>query len=186
MIFASDFRNGVTFEMSGEPCVVLEFQFVKPGKGATFVRTRYKNLFSGAIKEEVFNPNDTFPEVHVETRKMQYLFNDGENYCFMDMETYEELPLKWDAVENAIKYLRENDYATVKLYKGKAFLVEPPMFVDLKVVETDSGIKGDLASSVTKAATVETGAIIQVPIFIGVGERIRIDTRTGQYLGRSF
>ena len=185
MIYAGDFRKGITFEINGEPHVVLDFQHVKPGKGAAFVRTKYRNILSGATREEAFNPNDKFPKAHIETKVMQYLYNDGELYYFMDPETYDQIPLAENTVEEAMKYLRENDEATIKFYKGSAFLVEAPNFVDLKVIETEPGIKGDTATNVTKAATVETGAVIQVPIFIEEGEVIQIDTRTGDYLGRS-
>ena len=185
MIYASDFRKGVTFEINGEPHVVLDFQHVKPGKGAAFVRTKYKNILSGATCEEAFNPNDKFPKAHIDTKQMQYLYSDGEFYYFMDQETYDQIPLGFDIVEDAIKYLRENDIATIKFYKGNAFLVEAPNFVDLKVIETEPGVKGDTATNVTKAATVETGATVQVPIFIEAGEVVKIDTRTGEYLSRS-
>jgi elongation factor P len=185
MIYAGDFRKGMTFEINGEPHVVLDFQHVKPGKGAAFVRTKYRNILSGATREEAFNPNDKFPKAHIETKQMQYLYNDGELYYFMDQETYDQIPITAEQVEEAIKYLRENDVATLKFYKDSAFLVEAPNFVDLKVIETEPGVKGDTATNVTKAATVETGAIVQVPIFIEEGEIIQIDTRTGDYLGRS-
>lgn len=185
MIYASDFRKGITFEINGEPHVVLDFQHVKPGKGAAFVRTKYKNILTGATREEAFNPDDKFPKAHIETKKMQYLYNDGELYYFMDMESYEQVPIAHDQVEDAIKFLRENDEATIKFYQGAPFLVEAPNFVDLKVIETEPGVKGNTATNVTKAATVETGAVVQVPIFIEEGEVIQIDTRTGEYLGRS-
>ncbi|MBQ0018740.1 MAG: elongation factor P [Clostridiales bacterium] len=185
MIYASDFRNGVTFEMNGKPHVVLSFQHVKPGKGAAFVRTKYRNILTGATREEAFNPNDKFPKAHIETKQMQYLYNDGELYYFMDVDTYDQVPLTAELVADAVKYIRENDMATVKFYKENAFTVEAPNFVDLEVVETEPGVKGDTATNVTKAATVETGAVVQVPIFINEGERIQIDTRTGEYLGRS-
>ena len=185
MIYASDFRKGITFEMNGEPHVVLDFQHVKPGKGAAFVRTKYRNILTGATREEAFNPNDKFPKAHIETKQMQYLYNDGELYYFMDTDTYDQVPLTAELVEEAIKYIRENDMATVKFYKDNAFDVEPPNFVDLEVIETEPGVKGDTATNVTKAATVETGAVIQVPIFINEGEKIQIDTTTGEYLGRA-
>ena len=185
MIYASDFRKGITFEMNGEPHVVLDFQHVKPGKGAAFVRTKYRNILTGATREEAFNPNDKFPKAHIETKQMQNLYNDGELYYFMDTETYDQVPLTAELVAEAIKYIRENDMATVKFYKDNAFDVEAPNFVDLEVIETEPGVKGDTATNVTKAATVETGAVIQVPIFINEGERIQIDTRSGEYLGRS-
>ena len=185
MIYASDFRKGITFEINGEPHVVLDFQHVKPGKGAAFVRTKYKNILSGATREEAFNPDDKFPKAHIETKVMQYLYSDGELYYFMDPETYDQIPLSLEQVEEAMKYLRENDEATIKFDKGNAFMVEAPNFVDLKIIETEPGVKGNTATNVTKAATVETGAVIQVPIFIEEGEVIQIDTRTGEYLGRS-
>ena len=185
MIYASDFRKGITFEMNGEPHVVLDFQHVKPGKGAAFVRTKYRNILTGATREEAFNPNDKFPKAHIETKQMQYLYNDGELYYFMDTDTYDQVPLTAELVAEAVKYIRENDMATVKFYKDNAFDVEAPNFVDLEVIETEPGVKGDTATNVTKAATVETGAVIQVPIFINEGERIQIDTRSGEYLGRS-
>ena len=185
MIYASDFRKGITFEMNGEPHVVLDFQHVKPGKGAAFVRTKYRNILTGATREEAFNPNDKFPKAHIETKQMQYLYNDGELYYFMDQETYDQVPLTAELVQEAIKYIRENDVATVKFYKDNAFDVEAPNFVDLEVIETEPGVKGDTATNVTKAATVETGAVIQVPIFINEGEKIQIDTRSGEYLGRT-
>jgi elongation factor P len=182
---AGEFRNGMTLEIEGKVYQVIEFLHVKPGKGAAFVRTKYKNILSGATREEAFNPDDKFPKAHIETRKMQYLYNDGELYYFMDPETFDQIPLSADQVEEAMKYLRENDEATIKFYKGSAFLVEAPNFVDLVVIETEPGVKGNTATNVTKAATVETGAIIQVPIFIESGEKIQIDTRTGEYLGRA-
>ena len=185
MISASDFRKGITFEMNGEPHVVLDFQHVKPGKGAAFVRTKYRNILTGATREEAFNPNDKFPKAHIETKQMQYLYSDGELYYFMDQETFDQVPLTANLVEEAVKYIRENDMATVKFYNGTAFDVEAPNFVDLEVIDTEPGVKGDTATNVTKAATVETGAVIQVPIFINTGEKIQIDTRSGEYLGRS-
>lgn len=185
MISASDFRKGITFEINGAPHVVIDFQHVKPGKGAAFVRTKYKNILTGAIREEAFSPDDRYPKAHIETKKMQYLYSDGELYYFMDPETYDQVPLGLDMVEDALKYIRENDEVTVKSYNGTAFLVEAPNFVDLEVTDTEPGFKGDTTNNVTKPATVETGAVIQVPIFIDIGEKIQIDTRTGEYLGRS-
>ena len=185
MIYASDFRKGMTFDINGEPHVVLDFQYVKPGKGAAFVRTKYRNILTGATREEAFSPSDKFEQAHIETKKMQYLYNDGTLYYFMDPETYDQVPLAFELVEDAIKYIKENDEVTVKFYQGNAFTVEAPNFVDLIVTETEPGVKGNTATNVTKAATVETGAVIQVPIFIEEGEKIQIDTRTGEYLGRS-
>lgn len=185
MITAGDFRKGMTFELDGEPNVVVDFQHVKPGKGAAFVRTKYKNIITGAIRETAFNPTEKFNEARIETRKMQYLYNDGDLYYFMDPETYEQIPVGQDLMGDAVKYIRENDEATLRFYENSCFAVEPPNFVDLTVTETEPGIKGDTATNVTKAATVETGAVIQVPIFIEEGEKIQIDTRSGEYLGRS-
>ena len=185
MVNAGDFRKGITFQLNGEPHVVLDFQHVKPGKGAAFVRTKYRNILTGATREEAFNPNDKFPKAHIETKQMQYLYEDGDLYYFMDGETYEQIPISKDKVEEAMKYLRENDEATIKFYNNAPFLVEAPNFVNLAVVETEPGVKGDTATNVTKAAIVETGASIQVPIFISEGEIIQIDTRTGDYLGRA-
>lgn len=185
MLTASEFRRGITFVMDGDPCVVLDFQHVKPGKGAAFVRTKYRNILTGATKEEAFSPSDKFDTAHIETRQMQYLYSDDNLYYFMDQETYEQIPLPYEQVEDAIKYLRENDFATIKFYEGNAFQVEAPNFVDLKVIETEPGIRGDTATNVTKSATVETGAVVQVPIFIEEGELIQIDTRSGEYLSRS-
>ncbi|AOY77060.1 elongation factor P [Clostridium formicaceticum] len=184
MISAGDFRKGVTFEMNGEPFVVLDFQHVKPGKGAAFVRTKYKNLKTGATREEAFNPSDKFPRAHIETKEMQYLYNDGELYYFMDNETFEQTPLTLDEVEDAIKFLKENENATIKFYQGKAFQVDPPNFVELEVTAADPGVKGDTASNVTKSATLETGAVIQVPLFVNEGDKVRVDTRTGDYMSR--
>jgi elongation factor P len=185
MVSAGEFRKGITFEINGEPHVILDFQHVKPGKGAAFVRTKYKNILTGAIREEAFNPNDKFENAHIETKQMQYLYNDGDLYYFMDQESYEQVPLTSEQVEDAMQWLRENDNATIKFFKDKAFLVEAPNFVVLKIVETEPGVKGDTATNVTKGATVETGAVVQVPIFIEEGEVIKIDTRTGDYLGRA-
>ena len=185
MIYASDFRKGRTFQINGEPHVVLDFLHVKPGKGAAFVRTKYKNIITGATREEAFNPDDKFEEAIIETKKMQYLYDMDGLYYFMDPETYDQIPLGAEQVEDAIKFMRPNDEATVKFFQGNAFLVEAPSFVDLEVIETEPGVKGNTATNGTKAATVETGAVVQVPIFIETGEKIQIDTRTGEYLGRA-
>ena len=185
MVSTGDFRKGVTFEMNGQPYVVVDFQHVKPGKGAAFVRTKYKSLLTGAIREEAFNPSDKFPKAHIETKEMQYLYSDGELYHFMDNETFEQFPLTFEQVEGAIKYIKENDNATIKFYKGKCFSVEAPTFVILAISETEPGIKGDTASNTFKKATVETGAIINVPLFVNEGDNVKIDTRTGDYLSRA-
>ena len=185
MISAGDFRKGITFEMNGEPHVILDFQHVKPGKGSPFVRTKYKNILTGATREEAFNPSDKFPKAHIETKKMQYLYSDGELYYFMDQETFELEPLDGSVLDDGFKFVKENDICTVMSYKGKVFGVEVPNFVDLVVTETEPGFAGNTATNVTKPATVETGAEVKVPLFINEGDKIQIDTRTGEYLGRS-
>ncbi|MBA1337003.1 MAG: Translation elongation factor P [Firmicutes bacterium] len=184
MISAGDFKKGITFEMDGQVYQVLDFQHVKPGKGAAFVRTKYKNIVTGAIQERAFNPSDKFPRAHIDTKEMQYLYDDGDLYYFMDSETYEQVPLGKDMVEDAILYLRPNDMATIKFFKGNAFSVDPPNFVELEVVDTEPGFKGDTAQNTTKPATVETGAVVHVPLFVEVGDIVRIDTRTGEYMSR--
>lgn len=184
MVSAGDFRKGVTFIKDGELCLVLDFQHVKPGKGAAFVRTKYRNLKTGSIREETFNPNDKFAKANIETKQMQYLYADGDLYYFMDNETYDQVPLNYEQVEDAIKFLKENDSATIRFHEGQAFQVEAPNFVELEIVETEPGVKGDTATNVTKNATVETGAIVQVPMFINMGDKVKIDTRTGDYLSR--
>ena len=185
MISAGDFRKGITFEMNGEPHVILDFQHVKPGKVSPFVRTKYKNILTGATREEAFNPSDKFPKAHIETKKMQYLYSDGELYYFMDNDTFDQIPLHYDQVEEALKFTRENDEVTVKFYKGAPFMVESAQFVDLLITDTEPGFAGNTAQGATKPATVETGFTLQVPLFINEGERIQIDTRTGEYMGRS-
>ncbi|WP_026487545.1 elongation factor P [Caldanaerobius polysaccharolyticus] len=184
MISAGDFKKGVTIELDGQIYTVVDFQHVKPGKGAAFVRTRIKNVVTGAVIERTFNPTEKVEEAHIERKDMQYLYNDGTFYYFMDTETYEQLPLSRDVVEDAMKFLKENMIATVKSYKGKVFSVEPPTFVELEVVETEPGFKGDTATGGSKPAKVETGAVIQVPLFVDVGDVIKIDTRTGEYIER--
>jgi elongation factor P len=184
MISAGEFRKGVTFQVNSRPCVVIDFQHVKPGKGAAFVRTKYKDLITGAIREEAFNPSEKFPRANINTRTMQYLYNDGELYYFMDNDTYEQVPIQKNLMEEAIRYIKENDNATLKFYEGNCFIVEPPNFVELKVTEAEPSVKGDTASNVTKKVIVETGAEINVPLFVDEGDTIKIDTRTGDYLSR--
>lgn len=181
---AGDVRNGTTFELDNSVYKVVEFQHVKPGKGAAFVRTKLKNVINGSVIEKTFNPSEKLQGAEIEKREMQYLYNDGELYYFMDEETYDQIPLNYEQVEDAIKFLKENEVATIRFYQGQAFQVEAPNFAELEVVETEPGIKGDTASNVTKAATVETGAVVQVPLFINQGDKIKIDTRTGEYLSR--
>ncbi|MCR1897985.1 elongation factor P [Irregularibacter muris] len=184
MISAGDFRKGLTFEMDGEVYSIVDFQHVKPGKGAAFVRTKIKNIKTGGAVEKTFNPNDKYPRAHIETKEMQYLYHDGELYYFMDLENYEQIPLNQDQVEDAVKYIKENMNAVIRFHKGQAFSVEPPNFVELEVIETEPGFKGDTATGANKPATVETGATITVPLFVNIGDVIRIDTRTGEYMER--
>ena len=185
MISASEFRNGVTFDMDGKVMQVIEFQHVKPGKGAAFVRVKMKNVISGAVTETSFNPTAKFPTAYVERKKMEYSYNDGELYYFMDPETYELEPIDKNSLGDAFRFVKENDVCVVMSYKGNVFGVEPPRFVDLVVTHTEPGFAGNTATNVTKPATVETGAEIKVPLFINEGDKINIDTTTGEYLGRS-
>lgn len=185
MISAGDFRNGITFEMDGNVVQVIEFQHVKPGKGAAFVRTKYKNVITGAVVERSFNPTDRYPTAYIERKDMQYLYSDGDLYYFMDMETYEQQPIDKSKLGPAFQFVKENMEVKVLSYKGNVFGVEPPNFVELEVTETDPGFKGDTATNATKPATLETGAEIKVPLFINQGDMIRIDTRTGEYMERA-
>ena len=185
MISAGDFRNGVTFDMDGKVMQVVEFQHVKPGKGAAFVRAKIKNVITGAVTETTFNPSDKFENAYVERRDMEYSYNDGNLYYFMDNETYELEPLDQSLLGDNFKFVKENMTCTVMSYKGKVFSVEPPNFVDLVVTATDPGFKGDTATNVLKPATLETGAEVKVPLFINEGEKIRIDTRSGEYMERA-
>ncbi len=182
---AGEFRNGVTFEMDGQVQQVIEFQHVKPGKGAAFVRVKMKNVVTGAVTETSFNPTAKFEEAFVERREMQYLYNEGDLYYFMDNETYEQIPISKDTLGDDFRFVKANENVKVLSYKGSVFAVEPPLFVELEITETEPGVKGNTATNVLKPATVETGAVVKVPIFIEQGERIQIDTRTGEYLGRS-
>ena len=184
MITAGDFRKGVTVEWDNGVWVIVDFQHVKPGKGAAFVRTKIKNIMTGAVVERTFNPTDKMPRAHIETKEMQYLYNDGELYYFMDTETYEQLPLNKSEVEDVIQFVKENENVSVRFFKGKAFSVEAPNFVEMEIVDTEPGFKGDTASNTTKPATTETGYVVSVPLFINVGDRVRIDTRTGDYMER--
>ena len=184
MITAGDFRNGVTFEMDGNVMQVIEFQHVKPGKGAAFVRTKMKNVITGAVVETSFNPTAKFENAYVERKEMQYLYKDGDLYYFMDMETYEQMPLNESQLSDNFKFVKENEMVKIVSYKGNVFSVEPPTFVELAVTETEPGVRGDTATNVTKPATLETGAVIKVPIFINEGDVLKIDTRTGEYLSR--
>ena len=184
MITAGDFRNGVTFAMEGKVMQVVEFQHVKPGKGAAFVRTKMRNVITGAVTETSFNPTAKFEQAFVDRKDMEYSYNDGDLYYFMDMESYEMTPINKDVLGDNFKFVKENMTCKIMSYKGSVFGVEPPNFVELEVTESDPGVKGDTATNVTKPAILETGAEIKVPLFINPGDRIRIDTRTGEYLER--
>ncbi len=185
MITAGDFRNGVTFELDGKVMQVVEFQHVKPGKGAAFVRTKMKNVITGAVTETSFNPTDKFENATVERRQMEYSYQDGDLYYFMDPETYDLVPIDGSVLNDNFKFVKENMTCTVYSYKDKIYNVEPPTFVELQVTKSDPGERGNTATNVTKPATLETGAEIKVPLFINEGEMIRIDTRTGEYLERA-
>lgn len=184
MISAGDFRNGRTFEHEGNVYQIVEFQHVKPGKGAAFVRTKLKNIISGGVVEKTFRPTEKFEEAHIDRRDMQYSYNDGDLYYFMDPETYDMIPINKADVQDAMKFVKENDTCKIMSYKGSVFGIEPPTFVELMVTETEPGFKGDTATNTTKPATLETGAVIQVPTFIDNNELIRVDTRTGEYMER--
>ena len=182
MITASDFRNGKTFEYEGKVMQVVEFQHVKPGKGAAFVRTKMKNVITGAVTETSFNPTAKFEEAFIERKEMEYSYMDDNLYYFMDTETYDMIPLNADQLGDAFKFVKENTPCKVLSYKGKVFGVEPPNFMELEVIKTEPGVRGDTATNVTKPATLETGAEIKVPLFINEGDRIQVDTRTGEYM----
>ncbi|WP_461204350.1 elongation factor P [Clostridium sp. DL1XJH146] len=184
MFSAGEIRKGTTFETDGQVFTVVEFLHVKPGKGAAFVRTKLKNVMTGGVVEKSFNPTAKLQEAIIERKEMQYLYADGDLYYFMDGETYEQIPLSYSEVENAIKYLKENMFAVIKFFKGTAFSVEPPNFVELLITECEPGVKGNTTSNVMKPATLETGAIVNVPLFINEGDSIRVDTRTGDYMER--
>ena len=185
MISAGDIRNGITFEMDGKVMQVIEFQHVKPGKGAAFVRVKMRNVITGGVTETSLNPSAKFPTAYIERKKMEYSYNDGELYYFMDGETYELVPLNADVLDDSFKFVKENDTCTIMSYKGNVFGVEVPNFVELEVTDTDPGFAGNTATNALKPATVETGAEVKVPLFIEIGEKIQIDTRTGEYLGRA-
>ena len=179
MISAGDFRNGVTIEYEGNVYQIIEFQHVKPGKGAAFVRTKLKNIISGGVVEKTFRPTEKCPTARIDRKDMQYLYNDGDLYYFMDTENYEQLPISQDNVGDSLKFVKENDMCKVCSYNGNVFAIEPPMFVELVVTDTEPGFKGDTATGATKPATVETGATVSVPLFVNVDDVIKIDTRTG-------
>ena len=185
MISAGDIRNGVTFELDGKVMQVIEFQHVKPGKGAAFVRVKMRNVITGGVTETSLNPSAKFPTAYVERKKMEYSYNDGDLYYFMDGETYELVPIEKSLLDDSFRFVKENDTCTVMSYKGNVFGVEPPRFVDLEVTSTEPGFAGNTATNTLKPATLETGAEVKVPLFINEGERISIDTTTGEYLGRA-
>ncbi len=185
MITASDFRKGITIEWEDGVWNIVDFQHVKPGKGAAFVRTKIKNIMTGAVIERTFNPSDKMPRAIIETKEMQYLYNDGDLYYFMDPETFEQMPLNHSQVEEAVQFVKENTNVNIRFFKGSAFSVEAPNFVDLEITDTEPGFKGDTASTTYKPATVETGFQVMVPLFINIGDVIKIDTRTGEYLSRA-
>ena len=183
-ITAGEFRNGKTFEMDGNVVQIIEFQHVKPGKGAAFVRTKLKNIKNGGVVEKTFRPTEKCPQARIDRKDMQYLYSDGDLYNFMDVETYEQIALDTVTVGDALKFVKENEMVKVCSHSGGVFAIEPPLFVELEITETEPGFKGDTATGATKPATVETGAVVNVPLFVETGDRIKIDTRTGEYLSR--
>ena len=184
MISAGDFRNGITLEYDGNIFQIVEFQHVKPGKGAAFVRTKLRNIISGGLIEKSFRPTEKFPQARIDRKDMQYLYGDEDFYHFMDVETYDQIDLTIDAVGDALKFVKENEMCKICSHKGNVFAVEPPLFVELEITETEPGFKGDTATGATKPAIVETGAKVYVPLFVEIGDKIKIDTRTGEYLSR--
>ena len=184
MISAGDFKNGVTVEIDGNIYQILEFQHVKPGKGAAFVRTKLKNIISGGVVEKTFRPTEKFPKAHIDRKDMQYLHRDGDLFIFMDVETYDQIALNEDVVGDSLKFVKENEVVKICSHNGNVFSVEPPLFVELAITETEPGFKGDTAQGATKPATVETGAIVMVPLFVEQGDVLKIDTRSGEYLSR--
>ena len=185
MVSAGDFRNGVTLEIDGQVVQILEFQHVKPGKGAAFVRTKLKNVINGGVVERTFRPTEKFPAARIDRVDMQYLYADGDLYNFMDVNTYEQIALSTDVVGDALKFVKENEMCKICSHNGSVFSVEPPLFVELEITETEPGFKGDTATGASKPATVETGATVAVPLFVNQGDKIKIDTRTGEYLSRA-
>ena len=185
MISASEFRNGVTVEFDGEIYVILEFQHVKPGKGAAFVRTKIRNLVSGSVIEKTFRPSEKMPRAHIDRKDLQYLYNDGGLYYFMDTESFEQSEINASDVGDSLKFVKENESVKVLSHNGKVFGIEPPLFVELEVTDTEPGFKGDTAQGATKPALTETGATVYVPLFVNIGDVVKIDTRTGEYLGRA-
>ena len=184
MISVSDFRNGVTFDMDGKVMQIIEFQHVKPGKGAAFVRVKMRNVITGGVTETTFNPTDKYPTAYIERKKMDYSYKDGDLYYFMDNETYEMTPVNADILDSSFRFVKENDQCTVLSYKGSVFSVEAPNFVDLEVTKTEPGLAGNTATNTLKPATLETGATIQVPMFVNIGDVLQVDTRDGRFIKR--
>lgn len=184
MISAGDFRNGVTLEIEGNVYQILEFQHVKPGKGAAFVRTKLKNIINGGVVEKTFRPTEKFPQARIDRVEMQYLYSDGDLFHFMNTENYDQIALNKEDIGDSLKFVKENEMVKVCSYNGNVFAVEPPLFVELEITDTEPGFKGDTATGATKSATVETGAVVYVPLFVDQGDKIKIDTRTGEYLSR--
>ncbi len=184
MISAGDFRNGVTLEIEGNVYQILEFQHVKPGKGAAFVRTKLKNIINGGVVEKTFRPTEKFPAARIDRVEMQYLYSDGDLFHFMNTETYDQIALNSDDVGDALKFVKENEMVKICSHNGNVFAVEAPLFVELEITDTEPGFKGDTATGATKPATVETGAVVYVPLFVETGNKIKIDTRSGEYLSR--
>lgn len=184
MISAGDFKNGVTLEIDGNVVQIIEFQHVKPGKGAAFVRAKLKNVINGGVVGKTFRPTEKFPQARIERQDMQYLYSDGDLYNFMNMETYDQIALNKETIGDALKFVKENEMVKICSHNGNVFAVEAPLFVELEVTETEPGFKGDTAQGATKPATVETGATVNVPLFVNTGDKIKIDTRSGEYLSR--
>ena len=184
MISAGDFRNGLTIEYEGNIYQVIEFQHVKPGKGAAFVRTKLKNIKSGGVVEKTFRPTEKCPPAHIDRKDMQYLYSDGDLFYFMDVETFDQIALNQDQIGDTLKFVKENDMVKILSHNGEVFAIEPPLFVELEITETEPGFKGDTSTGATTPPTVETGALVYVPLFVEIGDKIKIDTRTGEYLSR--
>ena len=185
MVSAGDFKNGVTIEIDGNIFQIIEFQHVKPGKGAAFVRTKLRNIKSGGVTEKTFRPSEKFPKAHIERKDMQYLYSDGELFHFMDVENFEQIALNEDAIGDSLKFVKENEMVKICSHNGNVFAIEPPLFVELAIIETEPGFKGDTAQGATKPAIVETGATVYVPLFVEQGDKLKIDTRSGEYLSRA-
>jgi elongation factor P len=184
MISAGDFRNGITIELDSNVFQIIEFQHVKPGKGAAFVRTKLKNIKSGGVVEKTFRPTEKCPQARIDRKEMQYLYSDGDMFNFMDVETYDQISLTKEEIGDSLKFVKENEMVKMLSHNGSVFAIEPPLFVELEVTETEPGFKGDTATGATKPATVETGATVSVPLFVEIGDKIKIDTRTSEYLSR--